>query len=258
MGTLTFHPWPVRRSDVDRPDELRIDLDPQPGTDFADAARVARVARDLLDELGLWSASPRPAATAACTSTCGSSPAGSSSTYGTRPSRSGASWLVVPDGVTVTWWKEERGEPSSSTSTRTHATARSPAPTPCGRSRAPRSPHRSSGTSWTASTRGPSTCTRSRPGLRNAATPMADDRRSPGSLESLLQMYDDDIASGLTGHALPARLPEDAGGAAEGAAEQEEPRQLGDRRQLTPTAGRDNGIKHYSGRWSHCGLSRTT
>src|SRR5437764_313686 len=37
MGTITFHPWPVRSDDVDHPDELRIDLDPQPGTDFADA-----------------------------------------------------------------------------------------------------------------------------------------------------------------------------------------------------------------------------
>src|SRR3982751_6957814 len=36
MGALTFHPWPVRRSDVDRPDELRLDLDPQPGTSFSD------------------------------------------------------------------------------------------------------------------------------------------------------------------------------------------------------------------------------
>ncbi len=53
MGTLTFHPWPVRRPDVDHPDELRIDLDPQPGTTFADAQRVAGVARELLDELGL-------------------------------------------------------------------------------------------------------------------------------------------------------------------------------------------------------------
>ena len=53
MGTLTFHPWPVRRDDVDRPDELRIDLDPQPGTDFADAVRVAGVARELLAELGI-------------------------------------------------------------------------------------------------------------------------------------------------------------------------------------------------------------
>jgi DNA ligase D len=52
MGTITFHPWPVRDDDVDHPDELRIDLDPQPGTDFADAVRVAGVARGLLDDLG--------------------------------------------------------------------------------------------------------------------------------------------------------------------------------------------------------------
>ena len=53
MGALTFHPWPVRRPDVDHPDELRLDLDPQPGTTFADARRVADVARELLEELGL-------------------------------------------------------------------------------------------------------------------------------------------------------------------------------------------------------------
>src|SRR6201994_2538561 len=52
MGTITFHPWPVRRADVDHPDELRIDLDPQPGTDFDDAVRVAGEARALLKDLG--------------------------------------------------------------------------------------------------------------------------------------------------------------------------------------------------------------
>src|SRR3984957_10682858 len=52
MGTITFHPWPVRREDVDHPNELRIDLDPQPGTDFADAVRVAAEARVVLDDLG--------------------------------------------------------------------------------------------------------------------------------------------------------------------------------------------------------------
>ncbi|MBA2322742.1 MAG: ATP-dependent DNA ligase, partial [Pseudonocardiales bacterium] len=53
LGTLDFHPWPVRRADPDRPDELRIDLDPQPATGFADAARVAGVLREVLDEAGL-------------------------------------------------------------------------------------------------------------------------------------------------------------------------------------------------------------
>lgn len=53
LGTLDFHPWPVRSADVDHPDELRIDLDPQPGTDFADAVRVAGVLREVLDDAGL-------------------------------------------------------------------------------------------------------------------------------------------------------------------------------------------------------------
>jgi DNA ligase D len=52
LGTIVFHAWPVRRSDVDHPDELRIDLDPQPGTDFADAAEAAGELRAVLAELG--------------------------------------------------------------------------------------------------------------------------------------------------------------------------------------------------------------
>ncbi|AKA07557.1 ATP-dependent DNA ligase [Streptomyces noursei ZPM] len=53
LGCLTFHPWPVRRADTEHPDELRIDLDPQPGTDFADAVTVAHELRALLAEHGL-------------------------------------------------------------------------------------------------------------------------------------------------------------------------------------------------------------
>ncbi|WP_411128773.1 non-homologous end-joining DNA ligase [Streptomyces sp. x-19] len=53
LGCLTFHPWPVRRADTEHPDELRIDLDPQPGTDFADAVTVAHELRALLAEYGL-------------------------------------------------------------------------------------------------------------------------------------------------------------------------------------------------------------
>jgi len=53
MGTIVFHPWPVRRGDVDHPDELRIDLDPQPGADFHDVVEVALELRALLDELSM-------------------------------------------------------------------------------------------------------------------------------------------------------------------------------------------------------------
>ena len=41
MGTVTLHPWQVRCPDTEHPDELRIDLDPQPGTGFDQARAVA-------------------------------------------------------------------------------------------------------------------------------------------------------------------------------------------------------------------------
>ena len=47
MNTVTFHPWPVRATDaegaLDRPDEVRIDLDPQPGCGFREAVEAAYV-----------------------------------------------------------------------------------------------------------------------------------------------------------------------------------------------------------------------
>jgi DNA ligase D len=110
MGTITFHPWPVREDDVDHPDELRIDLDPQPGTDFVDAVGVAAEARVLLEELGYigfpktsggrgvhiylrieprWTFTDvRHAAIA----------------FGRELERR------LPGQVTTKWWKEERGE----------------------------------------------------------------------------------------------------------------------------------------------------
>ena len=53
LGCIDINPWPVRRFDVDHPDELRVDLDPTPEYDFADVRRVAPVVRDVLQEHGL-------------------------------------------------------------------------------------------------------------------------------------------------------------------------------------------------------------
>src|SRR5699024_7893365 len=53
MSTVELHPWNVRRADVDRPDEWRIDLDPMPEAPFARVRRAAEVAREVLDELGV-------------------------------------------------------------------------------------------------------------------------------------------------------------------------------------------------------------
>ena len=50
LGCLDLNPWPVRRRDVDHPDELRVDLDPQPEVGYADVRRVAGLVHAVLDE----------------------------------------------------------------------------------------------------------------------------------------------------------------------------------------------------------------
>src|SRR4051812_40049159 len=52
MNTVVFHPWPSRAETSDFPDQLRIDLDPQPGTDFGDAVPAALELRKVLAEVG--------------------------------------------------------------------------------------------------------------------------------------------------------------------------------------------------------------
>ena len=136
MGTVTVHPWQVRCPDTEHPDELRVDLDPQPGTGFAQACAVAvGVLRPLLDELGL---------------------VGYPKTSGGRGVhvflRIKTDWDFVavrragialareierraPDAVTTSWWKEERGRRvfvdfNQNARDRTLASAYSVRPTP--------------------------------------------------------------------------------------------------------------------------------
>jgi DNA ligase D-like protein (predicted polymerase) len=109
MGTITFHPWPVRRADVDHPDELRIDLDPQPGTDFADAARVALVARDLLTELGL-TGYPKTSGNRGVHIYVRIEPRWDFVDLRHAAIAFGRELERRDEGVTTSWWKEERGE----------------------------------------------------------------------------------------------------------------------------------------------------
>jgi DNA ligase D len=110
MGTITFHPWPVRGEDVDHPDELRLDLDPQPGTDFADALRVAAEARGLLDELG-YAGYPKTSGGRGIHVYVRIEPRWTFTdvrhaaiAFGRELERR------LPGQVTTKWWKEERGE----------------------------------------------------------------------------------------------------------------------------------------------------
>jgi DNA ligase D-like protein (predicted polymerase) len=53
LGCIDLNPHPVRAGDLDHPDELRVDLDPVPGVEWAQITRVALVARDVLADVGL-------------------------------------------------------------------------------------------------------------------------------------------------------------------------------------------------------------
>jgi bifunctional non-homologous end joining protein LigD len=53
LGVIDFNPWPARRSDLEQPDELRVDLDPTPEASWDDVRRVAVVVDEVLREHGL-------------------------------------------------------------------------------------------------------------------------------------------------------------------------------------------------------------
>ncbi|GAA2078880.1 non-homologous end-joining DNA ligase [Pseudolysinimonas kribbensis] len=110
MNTIVFHPWPSRAEDIDHPDQLRMDLDPQPGVGFADAVRAAPVLKGILEEAGL---------------TPYVKTSGNRGLHVYAPIEPVRDFIDVrhaviaaarelerrmPGEVTTAWWKEERGE----------------------------------------------------------------------------------------------------------------------------------------------------
>ena len=110
LAVIDFHPWPSRRTDVDRPDELRIDVDPQPGTTFADGKRVAGIVREVLDEIGYvgW---PKTSGNRGVHIAVRIEPRWEFPVV-RRCALAFAREIErrAPDLVTTAWWKEERGE----------------------------------------------------------------------------------------------------------------------------------------------------
>lgn len=111
MSTVEFHPWPSRRADTEKPDELRIDLDPQPGTDFDDARHIAiEGVAPLLGELG-WTGWPKTTGGRGIHIYVRIHPH-----WGFTDVRRAALALGrelerrFPEQVTTQWWKENRGQ----------------------------------------------------------------------------------------------------------------------------------------------------
>ncbi|WP_285594677.1 non-homologous end-joining DNA ligase [Kineosporia sp. NBRC 101731] len=207
MNTLTFHPWPVRSGNADNPDELRLDLDPQPGRDYADAVRAALHLRDLLKELGLEGYAKS---------------SGNRGVHVFVPIAPDHEFLDVrhaaigigrelerrdPDLVTMAWWKEERGERvfvdfNQCTRDRTMAGAYSPRPLPHAPVSTP--------LTWAELPEvDPRTLTvRTVPQLlADRGDPWEDLHASPGDIAPALALWQDDLDRGLGELPFPPDYP---------------------------------------------------
>jgi DNA ligase D len=111
LGCLGFHVWPYRADtgDEDHVDELRLDLDPQPGTGFAEAVAAAAELRALFDEVGITSY-PKTTASRGVHVYVRLEPRWDA--YQVRAAAVAVARELErrrPDLVTAAWWKEERG-----------------------------------------------------------------------------------------------------------------------------------------------------
>ena len=110
LGCLGFHVWPYRAEDPVHSDELRLDLDPQPGTDFSHVRRAAAEVKALLDELGV-AGYPKTTGNRGLHVYVRLLPRWDS--YAVRAAAVAVARELErrhPDVITAAWWKEERGE----------------------------------------------------------------------------------------------------------------------------------------------------
>ena len=110
LACLGFHVWPYLHDAPDLADELRLDLDPQPGVDFDGVRAAAAELRVLLDELGI-AGYPKTTGNRGLHVYVRLEPRWDS--YQVRAAAVAAARELErrrPDLITAAWWKEERGQ----------------------------------------------------------------------------------------------------------------------------------------------------
>ena len=207
MNTVVFHPWASRAGNPDNPDQLRIDLDPQPGTGFAEAIPAALELRSVLAEAGL----------AAFIKT-----SGNRGLHVFAPIEATREFLEVrhaviaaarelerrmPDKVTTAWWKEERGtrvfvDFNQANRDRTIAGAYSPRALPDATVSCPigwdelENADPKDFTVLTVPAR-----------LKDTGDPWADMHSTAGTIDALLGWWERDLAAGLGELPFPPDFP---------------------------------------------------
>ena len=109
IGCLGFHVWPFLARDPGHTDELRLDLDPQPGVGFPEAVAAAKELRTLLDEVGI-TGYPKTTGSRGLHVYVRLLPRWDS--YQVRAAAVAVARELErrrPDLITAAWWKEERG-----------------------------------------------------------------------------------------------------------------------------------------------------
>ncbi|MEV8175121.1 non-homologous end-joining DNA ligase [Microbacterium sp. NPDC079176] len=207
MNTIVFHPWASLATDPDNPVELRIDLDPQPGTGFADAIPAAHALREVLEEVGL---------------TAFVKTSGNRGLHVFAPIEPTHEFLDVrhaviaagrelerrmPEQVTMSWWKEERGQRvfidfNQANRDRTMAGAYSPRALPGATVSTPVYWDELDGLDPAVFT------VRSIPKrLAEVGDPWAGKQDEPGRIDTLLEWWERDKAAGLGELSFPPEFP---------------------------------------------------
>ena len=109
LACLGFHIWPYLADAPDVADELRLDLDPQPGVGFEEARAAAAELRRLLEELGI-AGYPKTTGNRGLHVYVRLEPRWDS--YEVRAAAVAAARELErrrPELITAAWWKEERG-----------------------------------------------------------------------------------------------------------------------------------------------------